>query len=150
MSDNRQYFFISESRPRESSAQRLIRFNFWLSVALFVVMVVWSYVLLARTGRQVAPIGLAGNAATGGDTNIGGGVDALMEVVAGWLFYRRGGNAARGAAAFVGLYLLAALLVLVGSVAPGESPNTLVTVVVIYAIGSHFLYAAAGSSQRRF
>jgi len=136
------------SRPRESRAQRLIRYNFWTSVAALVGMVVWSYVVLSRTGRQIAPMALAGNEVGIDWRNPGGGVYALVEVVAGWLFYRKGGGPARGAAAFVALYLLAGLAVLVGSVAPGESPNAVVALVVLYAIAAHLLYAVAGSRER--
>ena len=143
-----QVFWVSSSRPEESRAQRLIRYNFWLSALLLVAMVLWSYVLLGRTGEQVSPIGLGGRWAWERASNPGGVIYVIMEVVAGWLFYRKGGTEARGAAAFVGLYLIAALLVLVGSVAPGESPDPWVSAVVLYAIASHLLYAIAGSSER--
>jgi hypothetical protein len=148
MRNDRHFIYVSDSRPRESKAQRLIRYNFWLSAVLLVGMIVWSYVVLARTGEQVAPMGLAGLYHTGSSTNLGGWVFILLEVVAAWLFYRKGGNEARGAAAFAGLYLLAGFMVVVGSVDPGERVNGFVVLTILYASGSHLLYGIAGSSER--
>lgn len=136
------------SRPRESKVQRLIRWNFWVSVIGFGAMVGWSYVVFARTGEQIAPISLGPEEPAVGWTNPGGFPFVLVELVGAWFFYRKGGREARGAAAFIGLLLSAGLLVLVGSVSPGESPDTLVTAVLLYAILSHLLYAVAGSSER--
>lgn len=140
--------YTYDSRPSESLVQRLLRYNFWLSAAVLVGMIVWSYVVLARTGEQVAPMGLAGPSYVMSSTNPGGIVYILLELGAAWLFYRKGGTEARGAAAFVGLYLLAGLAVVVGTVDPGESPHAFVILAILYASSSHLLYALAGSRER--
>jgi predicted membrane channel-forming protein YqfA (hemolysin III family) len=135
-------------RPRESKVQRLIRWNFWISLLAFVAMVGWAYVLLARTGAQIAPISLGPDPVRLDWTNPGGIEYVVGEILLAVFVYRKGGSAARGAAVLAGLMLMAGFLVLVGSVAPGESPNPLVTAVMLYAIAAHLLYAVAGSSER--
>jgi len=111
-------------------------------------MVGWAQVVLVRTGVQIAPISLGPDPVQWGWTNPGGIEYAVGELLLALFFYRRGGAGARGAAALAGLMLMAGLLVLVGSVAPGESANSLVTRVMLYTIASHLLYAGAGSSRR--
>lgn len=136
-------------RWRESRWQRWVRYNFWLSVLALTAMVVWSYVHLAITGELIAPMAIADpHMFVPASTSSGGGAYVLLEIAAAWFFYRRGGTIARGAAAFVGLFLIAALFVVVGSVPPGTAPNGLVVVVLLYASGSHLLYAIAGSRVR--
>jgi hypothetical protein len=147
MRNDRQFIYI-DSRPRESKAQRIIRYNFWFSAVLLVGMIVWSYAVLARTGKQVAPMEVLGTSYVGGSTNSGGWIYILIEAVAAVLFFRKGGSEARGVAIFVGLYLLAGLAVVVGSVDPGESANTFVVLTILYASGSHLLYGIAGSRER--
>ena len=102
-----------------------------------------------RTGQQPVPIGLSDLTIPAQNEIRRGGVEfAAMELFLAWWFYRKGGREARGAAAFGGLFLIAGLFVLLGSVAPGDVVGTIPLLGMAYTIGSHLLYAAAGSSRR--
>jgi hypothetical protein len=138
---------IVDPRPRESKFQRLVRLNLWMSAGALVGMIVWSYIVLVRTGEQIAPMASGGRLPPY-EGNPGGFLIVILEVGCAWFFYLRGGREARGAAAFVGLYLFAGLFVVVGLVDPGEAPNLVVVGAILYAIASHLLYAIAGSNER--
>lgn len=77
-----------------------------------------------------------------------GGEYLAAMALAAWLFYRNVGNVARGAAVFVGSNLFAPLVVVIGSVEPGESRNSLVVFVILYAMCAYLLYAIVASRER--
>lgn len=144
------YRHIGSEPPTESTVQRMLRFNNWIAVLALCAMIAWSYVILVQTGEQPVPFGLLDENGLNvpRDTAPGGGMWVIMEVFLALVFYRKGGQEARGASAIAGLFLLAGLAVFLGSASPHETSPSGPLIVIIYVIASHGLYAVAGSSRR--